>query len=275
MASSALLEETLARIACRPAAHQHFMKDVLGPIPSENIASLQKLPNEVNLMILDRLDLQSPLADLLYSRHAPTFQYTLAKTDLISTYSALHIFSQTILSDRCTCCFGFGIYVFLLTCQRVCRVCFSAKPEYKFIEITDAEEFLGVSHRQIAAAPFYCCALRPAAFVQAREAWKIVAAANLAPDPCREQMATVFSGLVTSTAAHPPFPSEPGLESGYHCWGCERALVNSARPHQADAIGQLLYEEMTNLAFRLYTKTEIMAHVRQCSELGNLRQRAE
>ncbi|KAJ3475465.1 hypothetical protein NLG97_g9452 [Lecanicillium saksenae] len=290
MASSVWPNEPLTRFAFSPAA-QHVLMSNTDRISLEPIGSLEKLPSEIILQILDQLDLQSlsrfsqvsfkawrlvrgfqPYREIL--KHAPQFPHTLSATKLLKKYSALHIYSHIIASDRCSSCLCFGVFVFLPTCQRVCRPCFLEKIDFKMITKDSAKQAFNLNDEQIASTAFYYSAVHEAAFVSFREGQEMAIRSRHRIfrefELAVEKLYTnFFSTTVNSSAVHVPFPSEDGPDGGYHCTGCVAlsglALVNTFSPQQVHAIHSMSNKQAMERGLRIYAKSEIMAHVQQCS----------
>ncbi|KAM3515233.1 hypothetical protein MY11210_001126 [Beauveria gryllotalpidicola] len=145
------------------------------------LGAMKKLPQELLLLVLELLDLQSlcrlsqasfwarllvlefrPYREIF--EHAPTLPQSLARSHLLSQYSAHQIFHQVLRSDRCSSCSLFGSHVFLLTCERVCQFCFSEDDSFQVIEKSLAESIFQFNDEKLAAAPAYYCARRKLSF---------------------------------------------------------------------------------------------------------------
>ncbi|EEP80058.1 predicted protein [Uncinocarpus reesii 1704] len=110
------------------------------------LGTLEVFPLEVLHMILSGLDIQSLSSFRAANRSASTVVKTISKyTSLYtlapSVFQAVVSFGAgswitceelraTLSSDSCATCGGFGSFIYLYTCKRVCPECITRDPEY-------------------------------------------------------------------------------------------------------------------------------------------------
>ncbi|KAM3441122.1 hypothetical protein NHJ13734_002993 [Beauveria thailandica] len=252
------------------------------------LGPVKKLPQELLSMVLELLDLQSlfrlsqtciwarllvldfrPYRDIL--EHAPALLHRLAIAQLLPRYSAHQIARQLIRSDRCSCCFRLGVYVFLLTCERVCFSCFSEDDNFLVIEKSLAESIFQLSGDKLFAVPAYYCALRKLSFVRTNEVKEIAAMANapmslFAALGLDKTFIGYCSRRISPTITFIPFPSEAWPDGGRQCGGCVKhhhfTLV--AHPFYPSSPHLDSREESLDKAMRHYSRAEFCDHVEYC-----------
>ncbi|KGQ09311.1 hypothetical protein BBAD15_g5349 [Beauveria bassiana D1-5] len=256
-------------------------------VSQSSLGFIEKLPQELSLLVLELLDLQSlfrlsqtsigarhlvldfrPCQEIL--EHTPTLPQTLAEARLLSRYSAHQIFRQVICSDRCSSCGLVGEYIFLLTCERVCLSCVLDKTSFQVIEKSLAESIFQLNSEKIAAAPAYYCAQRKLSFVRTDEMKEIAAMAN-APTTLfaalgLDKLFIVYcSQRISSTIIFIPSPSEAWPEGGRQCGGCVKDIHLTLISHFDPRSPHLEFgEEILYKAMRRYSQAEFWDHIEHC-----------
>ncbi|OAA39814.1 F-box domain, cyclin-like protein [Beauveria brongniartii RCEF 3172] len=249
----------------------------------------EKLPQELLLLVLELLDLQSlcrlsqtsiwarllvldfrPYREIL--EHAPTFPGTLTRAHLLSIYSAHQLFRQVICSDRCSSCSCLGEYVFLLTCERVCFSCFSEDDSFIVTEKYLAESIFQLNGDKLSAVPTYYCAWRKLSFVRTNEVKEIAAMANapislFAALGLDKMFIAYCSMRISPTITFIPAPPEAWPDGGRQCGGCElNNLHLTLISHHFDPSSPHIEsrEESLDKAMRRYSRAEFWDHVEYC-----------
>ncbi|RDH33410.1 hypothetical protein BDQ94DRAFT_178881 [Aspergillus welwitschiae] len=114
--------------------------------PCYGLGTLETLPLEVVHLTLIQLDMQSLIDFRRVNRRArqvadsvPQFRHILAQVPAsiraslgleTARYFSCQELYQTLCTAECESCGDFGGYLYLLTCRRVCFLCFTEKPDY-------------------------------------------------------------------------------------------------------------------------------------------------
>lgn len=61
---------------------------------------------------------------------------------------------ETLSTIKCATCDGFGGYLYLITCQRVCYFCFTLDPLYFPVSATLATKHTGLSRKELKCLPY-------------------------------------------------------------------------------------------------------------------------
>lgn len=137
--------------------------------PRFGLGSLDKLPLEIIHLTLVRLDIQSLIefrrvnkAAKLATDSVPQFKLILAHAPA-SIRGSLNIgtakfFScqdlcEKISTAECDSCGDFGGYLYLVTCRRVCFLCFTEKSDYLPLPRKDAIRKFGLCSEQLTSIP--------------------------------------------------------------------------------------------------------------------------
>jgi hypothetical protein len=175
-------DELLARFTCVACTLEHdiigFMIRNIPPAqPSRirresfrsSLGLLDMLPAELILLTLNLLDFQSlsrlsrvslkgkavveNLATYMdMMKHAPTILTALGRTRLLYYHPAA-LLCQTLRSGKCVSCFGFGPFLFLPTCERVCFECLYENHSLRTTTINLAKQFFHLTERQLKRIP--------------------------------------------------------------------------------------------------------------------------
>lgn len=134
-----------------------------------DLGVLEKLPLELLHSILVGIDIRSltdfrrvnkramQVVDSISAyqsilRHSPA-----SIRGILSTGIGSHISCQRLIDalnePRCESCGDFGGYIYLLTCRRVCFLCFYEKQDYFPLLISEAERKYGVPRRLLTSLP--------------------------------------------------------------------------------------------------------------------------
>lgn len=137
--------------------------------PRYGLGALDRLPLELIHMTLIRLDIQS-LSDFRrvntkakqttdsipqYKRIMAYVPASVRGSLNIKTarfFSCLDLY-ETLLTAECDSCGDFGGYLYLVTCCRVCFLCFTEKPDYLPILRKDAIRKFGLGSKHLASLP--------------------------------------------------------------------------------------------------------------------------
>lgn len=134
-----------------------------------SLGLLDTLPAELLFLTLDLLDFQSlsrlsrvslkgkavveNLATYIdMMKHAPTILTALGRTGLLCYHSATSL-RRTLRSDKCVSCFGFGAFLFLPTCERVCFECLSENCSLRMMTISLARQCFHLTECQLKRIP--------------------------------------------------------------------------------------------------------------------------
>ncbi|OJZ80473.1 hypothetical protein ASPFODRAFT_106921, partial [Aspergillus luchuensis CBS 106.47] len=137
--------------------------------PCYGLGTLEKLPLEVIHLALILLDMQSLTDFRRVSRRArqvadsvPQFRHILnhvpasIRASLIietTRYFSCQELYQTLCTAECESCGDFGGYLYLLTCRRVCFLCFTEKADYLLLSRKDVVRKFGLGSAHIALLP--------------------------------------------------------------------------------------------------------------------------
>ena len=127
---------------------------------------LTKLPNELFDMVVENLDLQTLTNLRAVSRqlrqtiswhpeysalkqHSPQLIRALLSTGLAPWFSVSTIYESVLRKSRCTHCGDFGLFVYLLTCSRICNLCMARNPACHPIPIKDAKQTYNLSFKAL------------------------------------------------------------------------------------------------------------------------------
>lgn len=132
-------------------------------------SSLDRLPLELLHMICSLLDFRSlsrlsctsfrnkaiveslpAYRDLM--KYAPRTLNALGKTRLISVHSSA-LLHTTLRSARCVSCGEFGAFLFLPTCERICRLCLIRNHSFWMIPETQAKKCFDLAQRHLNKIP--------------------------------------------------------------------------------------------------------------------------
>lgn len=137
--------------------------------PSNGLGALDRLPLEIIHLALIRLDIQS-LVDFrrvnkrarLVTDSIPQYKRTLAHAPA-SIRGSLNIYTARFFScldlyeklstAECDSCGDFGGYLYLVTCRRVCFLCFTGKADYLPLSRKDAMRKFGLGSEHLASLP--------------------------------------------------------------------------------------------------------------------------
>ncbi|KAH2761567.1 hypothetical protein KXW10_000389 [Aspergillus fumigatus] len=139
------------------------------PIPKYALGALEQLPLEIINLVLTQLDIRS-LTDFrrvnqralqvvdsipqykAIIKHAPA-----SLRGIISIGTGRWISCQDLYEKLCTAecdsCGDFGGYLYLITCRRVCFLCFTEKPDYLPLLRADAIRKFGLRHEHLTRLP--------------------------------------------------------------------------------------------------------------------------
>ncbi|KAI0971217.1 F-box domain-containing protein [Xylaria arbuscula] len=136
---------------------------------ASSLGILDRLPVELLHEVLRNLDFQSTIRfsrvsvqgkNILCSlpayrdviKHAPHTLAALGQTKLLHLHSAseLHI---ALRNERCATCPEYGVYLFLLTCERCCWQCLRAKPTRRVVSLTTAAKTFALSPKMVQQLP--------------------------------------------------------------------------------------------------------------------------
>lgn len=137
--------------------------------PRYGLGALDRLPLEIIHLALIRLDVQS-LTDFRrvnkrarlitdsipqYKRilaHAPTSIRGSLNIQSARFFSCLDLYEK-LSTAECDSCGDFGGYLYLVTCRRVCFLCFTEKTDYLPVPQKDAIRKFGLSSKHLASLP--------------------------------------------------------------------------------------------------------------------------
>jgi hypothetical protein len=137
--------------------------------PQFCLGLLDNLPLEILCDVLVGIDLRS-LTDFrrankramqvvnsipeyqLIVRNCPALIRGLLSTGLGSSFSC-QSFIETLSGYKCATCGDFAGFIYIITCKRVCFLCFSEKPEYFPLQLSEAERKFGVHRGFFASLP--------------------------------------------------------------------------------------------------------------------------
>ncbi|PGG98979.1 hypothetical protein AJ80_09434 [Polytolypa hystricis UAMH7299] len=137
--------------------------------PSSRLGALERLPLEIMSMILIQLEIRS-LTDFRrvsqrakqavdsipqYKKiilHAPASIRGTLSIGTGNLFSCQKLY-ETLCTGECESCGDFGGYLYLITCRRVCFLCFTEKPEYLPLLQTDATQKFRLRHGDTANLP--------------------------------------------------------------------------------------------------------------------------
>lgn len=134
-----------------------------------SLGSLDRLPPEVLVMILDYLDFLSlsrisqtsllgkdivegmaAYRDMM--QHAPESLTALGRTGLLSFHSA-SLLHQTLRSRMCVSCYDSGAFLLLPTCERVCFECVYRNSALRVMRVNDAKAVFGLKEVHLRKIP--------------------------------------------------------------------------------------------------------------------------
>ncbi|PYH52113.1 F-box protein, partial [Aspergillus niger CBS 101883] len=137
--------------------------------PCYGLGTLETLPLEVVHLTLIQLDMQSLIDFRRVNRRArqvadsvPQFRHILAQVPAsiraslgleTARYFSCQELYQTLGTAECESCGDFGGYLYLLTCRRVCFLCFTEKPDYLPLSRKDVIRKFGLGSAHIALLP--------------------------------------------------------------------------------------------------------------------------
>ncbi|KAH9885010.1 hypothetical protein F4778DRAFT_761618 [Xylariomycetidae sp. FL2044] len=175
---SASEKELLVKFICTKDHDVGFMIRDLPPAqPSDirresfpsSLGLLDTLPAELLFLTLNLLDFQSlsrlsrvsfkgkavvenlaPYTDMM--KHAPTALAALGRTRLLHLHPAT-LLRQVLRSDKCVSCFGFGAFLFLPTCERVCFACLYENLSLHMTTTDLAKQCFNLTERQLQRVP--------------------------------------------------------------------------------------------------------------------------
>ncbi|KXJ85178.1 hypothetical protein Micbo1qcDRAFT_108701, partial [Microdochium bolleyi] len=130
---------------------------------------LQKLPREINLQILSLLDIptlsglrraslaaRNAIDSLLeykaIAHHAPSIITGILSINA-NNFSLLELYHILTKGAQCASCRRQGFYLYLITCKRICRHCFTSKLDYRPIQESDAMRETGLSEEDLELFP--------------------------------------------------------------------------------------------------------------------------
>lgn len=138
-------------------------------VPQCSLGALDNLPLEALCNILVEVDIRS-LSDfrrvnkramqvvdsvLEYQqvlKNCPTLLRGFLSTGLGSNFSCKTLI-ETLNDYRCAACGDFAGFVYMITCERVCFLCLSEKPEYFPLLLSEAARKFGVHRKVLALLP--------------------------------------------------------------------------------------------------------------------------
>ena len=150
----------------------HNNNDVRSPC-KENLGALDKLPLEILHEILSQLDLYSLTSFRDVNRRASESTESMLQYQIVSEFApkalqgiliigtARWITCQDLFNKLCTAsceiCGDFGGYLYLLTCKRVCFVCFSEGERCLPLRLNQAARKFGLNRVTLRKLPQMCC----------------------------------------------------------------------------------------------------------------------
>lgn len=111
--------------------HRNATKPTLGPLDTLPLELLQLILSLLDFQSLSRLSRASLTAKATvealpayreFLEHAPDVLIALERTRILHYHSAA-LLRRTLRTNQCVSCFGFGAFLFLPTCERVCFQC--------------------------------------------------------------------------------------------------------------------------------------------------------
>ncbi|KAL2808763.1 hypothetical protein BJX63DRAFT_424355 [Aspergillus granulosus] len=134
-----------------------------------DLGGVDKLPQEILEMVLEQLDLQSLTKFRRVNRRAMqavdsirTYQHTVTRFPTAlrailsirtgASYSCQDLYRE-LQTAKCRTCGRFGGFLYLLTCRRVCAVCFTRNGAYIPIQRSDVLNGRGLYARDLATLP--------------------------------------------------------------------------------------------------------------------------
>lgn len=148
----------------------HINKGQRGhPVPTQTLGALEQLPLELLHMILIQLDIPSLIAFARVNRRATLVidsfpQYKAIRTHAPVTLwgiftigagrwiSCQDLYGKLCLAE-CESCGDFGGYLYLITCHRVCYLCFTEKADYLPLRQADATRKFGLDRYHLEKIP--------------------------------------------------------------------------------------------------------------------------
>ncbi|KAK3179360.1 hypothetical protein K4F52_009186 [Lecanicillium sp. MT-2017a] len=124
---------------------------------ASSLGRLDRLPVEVLHMVLEELDFQS-LSRVSRSSwrgeevHAPDALRALGQMQLLPLHSAAKL-HETLRSDECVSCGGFGFFLFLINCQRSCWECLNSRQAMWVMPRNEAGRCFNLSAKQLKTLP--------------------------------------------------------------------------------------------------------------------------
>lgn len=136
--------------------------------PEQTVGQLDLLPLEIVNEILLSMDLPTltnfrcinrramQLVDSLPQyrmvfKHCPNVLRAILSTNA-NSYDCRLLYN-TLATTRCSSCSNFGSYLYLITCKRVCHLCFRRRPDYVPVAAHGASKITGVSKTQLDRVP--------------------------------------------------------------------------------------------------------------------------
>lgn len=148
----------------------HFDNQFQSRAPRYSLGALDKLPLEIIHLALVQLDIQS-LTDFrrvntrasLIADSIPQYKRILAHVPAairgslnINTarfFSCLDLYEK-LSTAECDSCGDFGGYLYLITCRRVCFLCFTEKTDYLPVSRNDAIRKFGLRSEHLSSLPW-------------------------------------------------------------------------------------------------------------------------
>ena len=158
----------------------HTLDDIQNPCPLDNgrhsyphtstLGNLEQLPLELINMLLIQLDIQSltnfrranqramQVIDQIpqYKKiilYAPSTIQGIPSINTGASFSCQELYTK-LCTAECDICGDVGGYLYLVTCRRVCFLCFTTKTEYLPLLRADAMRKFGLSRGDMAGLPF-------------------------------------------------------------------------------------------------------------------------
>jgi hypothetical protein len=139
------------------------------PAPTHTLGTLEGLPLELLHMVLPQLDIRSltdfrrvnqramQIVDSNHQYRTITAQAPASLQGILSIGTGRWISCQVLYEKLCTAecdsCGDFRGYLYLITCRRVCFLCFTQETDYLPLLRADAVRKFGLCHKQVASLP--------------------------------------------------------------------------------------------------------------------------
>ncbi|PWY94017.1 hypothetical protein BO94DRAFT_531983 [Aspergillus sclerotioniger CBS 115572] len=137
--------------------------------PHYTLGTLSTLPLEIIHLTLLHLDIKSPITFQTLNKHArrtahslPQYKRILTHTPALiratlniqtAQYFTLQDLHNQLTTTKCDSCGDFAAYIYLLTCRRVCFLCFTQKTAYLPLSQEDVIRKFGLQSTHLAGLP--------------------------------------------------------------------------------------------------------------------------